>query len=78
VLVVAWQAAGWLPTLIAVAGGVFSVLYYLRPVPDLFAALRASDTRLARPVVPGIVVATLAVLVMSFVPGIAWYLVRGA
>src|SRR5205085_11974886 len=32
VLVVAWQAAGWLPTLIAVFGGVFSVLYYLRPV----------------------------------------------
>jgi len=77
VLVVAWQSAGWLPTLIAVAGGVFSVLYYLRPVPDLFAALRA-DTRLARPLVPGIVVATLAVLVMSFVPGVAWYLVRGA
>ena len=40
VLVVAWQAAGPLPTLIAVAGGVFSVLYYLRPLPDLFAALR--------------------------------------
>ncbi len=77
VLVVAWQSAGWLPTLIAVAGGVFSVLYYLRPLPDLFAALR-SDVRMARPVVPGIIVATLAVLVMSFVPGVAWYLVRGA
>ena len=40
VLVVAWQSAGPLPTLIAVVGGVFSVLYYLRPLPDLFAAMR--------------------------------------
>ncbi len=78
VLVVAWQSAGWLPTLIAVAGGVFSVLYYLRPLPDLFAAMRVG-ARVTRPAaVPGIIVATLAVLVMSFVPGIAWYLVRGA
>src|SRR5437764_11840905 len=45
VLVVAWQAAGPLPTLIAVAGGVFSVLYYLRPLPDLFALLRSEEGR---------------------------------
>jgi NADH-quinone oxidoreductase subunit N len=80
VLVVAWQSAGWLPTLIAVAGGVFSVLYYLRPLPDLFAALRGRGeegalTRAA--MVPGVILATLAVLVMSFLPGIAWYLERG-
>ena len=81
VLVVAWQAAGWLPTLIAVAGGVFSVLYYLRPLPDLFAALRAEPSVAvdSRPVLlPGVVLATLAVVVMSIFPGIAWYLVRGA
>ena len=78
VLVVAWQSAGWLPTLIAVAGGVFSVLYYLRPVPDLFAALRAEGGE-SRPVlVPGVVVATLAVLLLSVFPGVAWYLVGGA
>lgn len=77
VLVVAWQAAGWLPTLIAVAGGVFSVLYYLRPIPDLFAALRAQ--RAMRPVlVPAVLVATLAVVVLSLFPGVAWYLGRGA
>jgi NADH:ubiquinone oxidoreductase subunit 2 (subunit N) len=79
VLVVAWQSAGWLPTLIAVAGGVFSVLYYLRPLPDLFAAIRGEVAAGQRPVfVPGVLVATLAVLVLSLFPGIAWYLVRGA
>jgi NADH-quinone oxidoreductase subunit N len=77
VLVVAWQSAGWLPTLIAVAGGVFSVLYYLRPLPDLFAALRPSMP-VARPLVmPGVVVAAAAVVVMSLFPGLAWFLVRG-
>src|SRR5438270_1364930 len=65
VLVVAWQSAGWLPTLIAVAGGVFSMLYYLRPLPDLFAAVR-TDEAAPRPVlVPGVVVATLAVVILG-------------
>jgi NADH-quinone oxidoreductase subunit N len=80
VLVVAWQAAGWLPTLIAVAGGVFSVLYYLRPIPDLFAALHADGETRPRAgglALPGVLVATLAVLLLSFAPGLAWYLVRG-
>lgn len=78
VLVVAWQWAGWLPTLIAVAGGVFSVLYYLRPLPDLFAALRG-ETAVSRPVlVPGVVVAIVAVVVLGIFPGVAWYLVGGA
>jgi NADH-quinone oxidoreductase subunit N len=78
VLVVAWQYAGWLPTLIAVFGGVFSVLYYLRPLPDLFAALRGEEA-VTRPVlVPGVVVAMVTVAVLSIFPGVAWYLVGGA
>jgi NADH-quinone oxidoreductase subunit N len=78
VLVVAWQYAGWLPTLIAVFGGVFSVLYYLRPLPDLYAALRG-ERAITRPVlVPGLVVAIVAVVVLSIFPGVAWYLVGGA
>jgi len=77
VLVVAWQAAGPLPTLIAIAGGVFSVLYYLRPLPDLFAAVRG-DGAPARPVlVPGVLVAALAVVGLGLFPGIAWTLARG-
>jgi len=78
VLVVAWQSAGWLPTLIAVFGGVFSVLYYLRPLPDILAALRGEGA-VSRPVlVPGVVLAMLAVVILSIVPGVAWYLVGGA
>ena len=78
VLVVAWQAAGIVPTLIAVAGGVFSVLYYLRPLPDLFAAIRG-DQGMPRPVlVPGIVVAMLVVVVLGLAPGLAWALASGA
>jgi NADH-quinone oxidoreductase subunit N len=77
VLVVAWQAAGPLPTLIAVAGGVFSVLYYLRPLPDVFAALRAQREEATRTLaVPGVVVASLLVVILSVFPGAAWALAR--
>ena len=76
VLVVAWQAAGFVPTLIAVAGGVFSVLYYLRPLPDVFAALRGEAVR-SRPVlVPGVVVAGLLVMGLGLFPGVIWMLTR--
>jgi NADH-quinone oxidoreductase subunit N len=74
VLVVAWQAAGPLPTLIAVAGGVFSVLYYLRPLPDLFAALRGEDVESRAIVVPGVVVALVAVVGLGVFPSIIWTL----
>lgn len=77
VLAVAWQTAGPLATLVAVAGGVFSVLYYLRPLPDLFAAVRAEGVR-SRPVlVPGVIVATLLVLAIGLMPGLVWSLARG-
>jgi NADH-quinone oxidoreductase subunit N len=78
VLVVAWQAAGVVPTLIGVAGGVFSVLYYLRPLPDLFAAMRADDRQLLPLLAPGVVVTTLAVIVLGVLPGVAWTLAGGA
>jgi NADH-quinone oxidoreductase subunit N len=79
VLVVAWQAAGPLPTLIAIAGGVFSVLYYLRPVPELFAALRGAPASPAatRPIVlPALVVAGLAVVGLGIFPGLVWSMIR--
>jgi NADH-quinone oxidoreductase subunit N len=78
VLVVAWQADGWLPTLIAVAGGVFSVLYYLRPLPDLFAALRGEQAEPRPAVIPGVLLATVGVIVLGLFPGVAWFLARGA
>jgi NADH-quinone oxidoreductase subunit N len=78
VLVVAWQAAGWLPTLIAALGGVFSVLYYLRPLPDLLAALRGGAAASRTASLPGVVIATLAVVALSVFPGVAWALAVGA
>jgi NADH-quinone oxidoreductase subunit N len=77
VLVVAWQAAGPIPTLIAVFGGVFSVLYYLRPLPDLLAALRGETPRPQPALVPGLTLALLAVCVLAVFPGLIWALARG-
>jgi NADH-quinone oxidoreductase subunit N len=78
VLVIAWQYAGVIPTLIAVLGGVFSVLYYLRPLPDLLAALRSDDSiPMPKPVVaPGIVLAGVVVVLISLFPGVVWMLAR--
>jgi NADH:ubiquinone oxidoreductase subunit 2 (subunit N) len=78
VLVIAWQAAGPVPTLIAVAGGVFSVLYYLRPLPDLFAALRGEGAIASGVVVPGMVVATVAVVGFGVFPGVIWTLAHAS
>ena len=71
---------------IAVAGGVFSVLYYLRPLPDLFAALRgdgadshAANIPAAPPrawVVPGVILATVVVVGLGLFPGVIWTLAR--
>ena len=69
------QAAGPLPTLIAVAGGVFSVLYYLRPLPDLFAALRAAPPARGMPGLssaPAIALATIVVAVFGLLPSLVW------
>ncbi len=79
VLVVAWQFAGPVATLVAIAGGVFSVLYYLRPLPDLFAAMRAAvPAGLPRPTsAPAIVLAAAAVVGLGLVPGLAWALASG-
>jgi NADH-quinone oxidoreductase subunit N len=78
VLVVAWQSAGVVPTLIAVAGGVFSVLYYLRPLPGLFAAMRRPAAAPAQsPVAPGVVLAGIVVVVLGLFPGLVWALAGG-
>ncbi len=77
VLVVAWQNDGAIATVLAVIGGVISVLYYLRPIPDLFAHMRAGLAGAAvRRVtsVPGIVLAAAFVVVFGLFPGVAWLL----
>jgi NADH-quinone oxidoreductase subunit N len=77
VLVIAWQTAGPLVTLIAVAGGVFSVLYYLRPLPDLLAAMRGDEVTPRPVLVPGVIVAALTVVGLGLFPGVIWTLARG-
>jgi NADH-quinone oxidoreductase subunit N len=80
----AWQVAGPLPAIVAVAGGVAGALYYLRPLPDLFATLRQA-VRLTGAPAPSlaaltplaslaVLLATLAVLLFSLVPGLAFAL----
>ena len=54
------------------------MLYYLRPIPDLFQALRGAEVvPVPRPVRTGVVVAVLAVVVLGVFPGIGWMLARG-
>lgn len=77
VLSVAWQAAGPLAALVAAMGGVVSVLYYLRPLPDLFAVLRASPPTAGRAAAgPAIAVAAALVVALGVFPPLAWNLTR--
>jgi NADH-quinone oxidoreductase subunit N len=86
VIEVAWQSAGWLPAAIVAAGGVFSLLYYLRPVPDLFATIRSAVpegelpfglTRSRGAAIAAVVLAAAAVVVLGLLPGLAWNLAGG-
>lgn len=76
-ITVAWHALGFIPGIIVAGGGVFSVLYYLRPIPDLFATVREA----ARPTLPralgtstGVVIAGLVVVALGLFPGLIWAL----
>jgi NADH-quinone oxidoreductase subunit N len=67
---------GTLATALAALGGVLGIIYYLRPLPDLLA--QAKETR-GQGTLDALVAvgATLAVvLVLSFVPSLAWDLAR--
>jgi NADH-quinone oxidoreductase subunit N len=71
----AWAVAGPGPTIIAVIGGVAGALYYLRPLPDLFANVRAGAQPATGPL-PGLAVALAgaAVILFGLVPGLAYVL----
>jgi NADH-quinone oxidoreductase subunit N len=73
VLRISWDSYGPTATIIAALGGVFGVIYYLRPLPQLFAEIRrgtpaANGTRFA------IVASAAIVLALGFVPALAWNL----
>jgi NADH-quinone oxidoreductase subunit N len=69
VLMPAWHQAGPLVTSLAALGGVFGALYYLRPLPDLLAGIRARTGETATPSVRlAIAFAALALVVFTVVP----------
>ena len=77
VLAAAWHAAGWGPTVVAAVGGVAGVLYYLRPLPDVFAAVRATGGGPGpRFPAPAVLLAGAAVVFLGLVPGLAYAIAR--
>ena len=71
----AWTVAGPGPTIIAVVGGVAGALYYLYPLPDLYASIRASVRQPAAPFASAAVaLASAAVIFFALVPYVAYVL----
>ena len=67
------------PTLIAALGGVFGALYYLSPLPDLLAIVRAAGaSRLPSSSTPAVVLAGAAVVFVAFAPALIYALARMA
>jgi len=77
VLDASWAAFGIWPTLIAALGGVFGALYYLRPLPDLLAIVRAMGAgRLPVSTAPAVVLAGAAVVFVAVAPAVIYALAR--
>lgn len=70
-----WGAWGLLPTALAALGGVVGIIYYLRPMPDLLAAVK-NDAETPGGAAPVAVALALLVLALGVAPSLAWILVR--
>jgi NADH-quinone oxidoreductase subunit N len=70
----AWRVLGPVPTMIGVAAAVAAAVYYLKPVPDLWSALKLPAPRAGGNA--GVVLAGLTVIVLTVVPGFLWALIR--
>ena len=73
----AWSYAGIGPTIVAVIGGVAGALYYLKPLPDLFAAVREGVQRpIPAPALASTAVALAGLTVIAFglAPALAYLL----
>jgi NADH-quinone oxidoreductase subunit N len=71
----AWFVAGPAPTLVAVIGGVAGALYYLKPLPDLWASLRPSFRQPSGKLTGlAMLLAGAAVVVFGLAPGLAYVL----
>lgn len=71
----AWSVAGPGPTIVAVIGGVAGALYYLKPLPDLYAHLRTGAQGPSAPLTSvAVALAGAAVVLFGLVPGLAYVL----
>ena len=67
--------AGPGPTIIAVIGAVAGALYYLYPLPDLYASIRASVRQPAAPLASAaIALAGITVVIFGLLPYLAYAL----
>ena len=76
VLDASWAALGLWPTLIAALGGVFGALYYLKPVPDLLAIVRAAGAQRLPSTSAAVVLAGAVVIFGAVAPGVVYALAR--
>jgi NADH-quinone oxidoreductase subunit N len=75
VLKASYEAWGGLATAIAALGGVIGVIYYLRPMPDLLAAV-GNDEETGGGGTPVAAVLAALVIALGVVPALAWMLAR--
>ncbi len=71
VLKAAYTHFGLLPTALAAVGGVVGVIYYLRPLPDLFAQARRAPQGLVVSSI-AVVIAAAAVIALGVFPSLGW------
>jgi NADH-quinone oxidoreductase subunit N len=74
VLGASFQHAGWVAMTIAILGAVLGALYYLRPVPDLIAALRGATERTEAGTKLSLLGAAAALAVFAVAPFLAYRL----
>jgi NADH-quinone oxidoreductase subunit N len=76
ILKACWEAWGLGVTAVVALGGVLGIIYYLRPLPDLFAAAKENpgNGTLGSLVATGLALA--AVVVLGLAPGLIWPFIR--
>lgn len=75
VLEASWNSWGMLATALAALGGVVGIIYYLRPMPDLLAAVKNDEESRAGGTAVALVLG-IVVVVLGVVPSLAWMLAR--
>ncbi|HEX6512391.1 MAG TPA: proton-conducting transporter membrane subunit [Chloroflexota bacterium] len=70
----AWQTLGPAPTMLGAAAAVAAAVYYLKPIPDLWNALRLPVVRSSGNA--GVVLAGLTIVFLTVVPGYLWAVIR--